>query len=207
MPIPVWSSLDALASRYRLHSSSSKATQSLTDSIQRPRHTAIVPPPTSPSTFASSSYIDSDLTTADQLVLRNLFRDVTSQASSLKDSGKKLEVTDCDHQTADELSALSDPTNRQSEPAAFTTWDSADFPPWIRTYMLQPYVAWACGVVRRPSDVVFLTYIIALLALGVPNMVCLFLHFNWWQVLFQWIFVAYFVGPYSFLMHNDIHGR
>ena len=207
MPVPAWYSMETSASRFPQHTLTSKNTHLSTDLIRKSRYTAGVTTPTLPSTFASLSAIDPGLTTADRLVLHNLLGDVDPQASNPVGSSNTKEGTTSDHQTINELSTLSDPTNRHSVPAAFTTWDSADFPPWIRTYILQPYVAWACGVVRRPSDVVFLTYIVALFAFGVPNIVFLFLHFKWYRALFQWMLVTYLVGPYSILMHNHIHGR
>ena len=207
MPVKTWCSLDVPASRVRQHTSSSKAAQFSTDLFHKSRQAAGVPPPTSPSTIAFLSAIDPDLTTADYLVLRNLLRDVSSPTSTSDDASNVLEGTGRDHHTIKKLSILSDPTNRHSDPAVFTSWDSADFPPWIRTYILRPYITWACCVVRRPSDIVFLTYIVALLALGVPNVIFLFIRFNWYQAILQWMLVVYLIGPYSILMHNHIHGR
>ena len=144
---------------------------------------------------------------ADRLVLRNLLQDARPLEPGPEKSDHEAENLTCNIQTLDDLTALSDPTNASFQPIVFTTWDHSDFPPWINAYVLQPYVIWASNVVRHRSDVVFLTYILVLFAIGIPNMVLLFLRFNWFRAILQWAFVTYFVGPYSILLHNHIHGR
>jgi hypothetical protein len=170
------------------------------------RNAAVLPSASSIRTD-SSSVIDPDLTLADRLVLHNLLQDASSLESSPGKSNHESEDMTRDIQTLDELAALSNPTNGRFQPVVFTTWDNSDFPPWFSTYVLQPYIAWASSVVRHRSDVVFLTYVLVLFTVGIPNIVLLFLHFNWFQAIFQWALVTYFVGPYSILLHNHIHGR
>ena len=154
-----------------------------------------------------SSSIDPDLTLADRQVLRNLQQDARSLEPGTERSADESKDLDRDSQTLEDLAALSSPTSPLFQPIVFTTWDSSDFPPWINTYVLQPYIKWASGVVRHRSDIVFLTYILVLFTVGIPNIVLLFLHFNWFQAVFQWGLVTYFVGPYSILLHNHIHGK
>ena len=154
-----------------------------------------------------SSLVDPDLTLADRLVLRNLLHNppaLEPHAQGFTEEAKDLAR---DIVTLDSLAELSNPADKRFQPVVFTTWDASDFPPWINTYLLQPYIKWASRVVRHRSDVVFLTYILVLSALGIPNIVLLFLRFNWFQAVFQWALVTYFVGPYSILLHNHIHGR
>jgi hypothetical protein len=205
---PIWCSPvgDNSRSRKSSHTSSSKSSPLSPEVLPR---SCFTPPllPSASSTRSSPSFVDPNLTLADRLVLRNLLQDARPLKSGPEKSNHGAENPTCDTQTLDDLAALSDPTNASFQPIVFTTWDYSDFPSWMNAYILQPYIVWASNVVRHRSDVVFLTYILALFAIGIPNMVLLFLHFNWFQAILQWAFVTYFVGPYSILLHNHIHGR
>jgi hypothetical protein len=160
------------------------------------------PPPQKPLVSTSPiSALDTDFTKADRLVLRNLLKDKYG-ATTTNNVNADFKVEPCDEQTLRELKDLT-----LLEPAVFTNYDNEDFPAWINTYLLQPYIARARGLARRDTDIVFLTHLLILTIVGLPNMVSLFLRFNWIQAVFQWAFVAYFTGPYSILMHNYIHGR
>jgi hypothetical protein len=170
-------------------------------------HTTAAIPPTFSTRTSSLASIDPDLTLADRLVLSNLLQDADAPtACSARSRDESADLTG-DSQTLDDLAALSNPNNMRFQPIMFTTWDYSEFPYWFRTHVLQPYISWATGVVRHRSDIVFLTYILVLFTIGIPNLVLLFLHFNWFQAIFQWALITYFVGPYSILLHNHIHGR
>ncbi len=158
-----------------------------------------------PSQFLSA--IDPGLALPDQLVLCNLLREAYPSPPSPEASIDEYKATDHDLQTLNDLTVVSDPTKGQFQPAAFTSWESSDFPPWIRRYALQPYIAWASSIVRRRADVAFLTHILVLSIIGIPNFVLLFLHFSWYRAIFQWVLISYLFGPFSILMHNHIHGR
>lgn len=201
VPTSIWCSPVAGHSRPR------KSSYTSTDVPFNAYRAAALLPPASPNPTSFSSSIDPQLTLADRLVLDNLLQDACTLKSSPQSSEDALEDLSSDVQTLEDLAALSNPANRRFQPVVFTTWDCSEFPSWIHTHVLQPYVAWASSVVRHRSDVVFLTYILVLLSIGIPNMVLLFLQFNWFQAVFQWVLVTYFVGPYSILLHNHIHGR
>jgi hypothetical protein len=207
-PTSIWCSPGDENSRSRKssHASSSKSSPLSPEMLFRPCFRRPLLPSAS-SANSSPSFIDPNLTLADHLVLRNLLQDARPLESGPEKSNHEAQNLTCDTQTLDDLTALSDPTNASFQPIVFTTWDCSDFPPWLNAYVLQPYIIWASNVVRHRSDVVFLTYILALFTIGIPNMVLLFLHFNWFQAILQWAFVTYFVGPYSILLHNHIHGR
>lgn len=170
-------------------------------------HTTAVIPPSSSTRPGSLSSIDPDLTSADRLVLGNLLQDADAPKScSARSSARSADRTS-DSQTLDDLAALSNPNSTHFQLVIFTSCDYSEFPYWIRTHILQPYISWATGVVRHRSDLVFLTYILVLFTIGIPNLVLLFVHFNWFQAVFQWVLITYFVGPYSILLHNHIHAR
>lgn len=170
-------------------------------------YTAEILVPKSPPISASLSAIDPTLSAADRIVLRNLFEDATIHLSGSEGSNGTPSSKERDQQTIIDLSSISNSAQSDFVPFIFSSWHNNDFPPWVRNYILQPYTVWARSVVRRPSDVAFLTYIIPLFIIGVPNMISLFIRFNWYQALLQWMLVTYLVGPYSIVMHNHIHGR
>ena len=209
VPTSIWCFQVTGHSRSRKFSptSSSKSSSLSNDVLFNSYRPVAVFPPTSSPGSGSPYNIDPNLTLADRLVLRDLLQDARPLGSSWEKSNSETKDLTRDIQTLDDLAALSDPRNRRFQPFVFTTWDNSDFPPWISTYILQPYTIWASRVVRHRSDVVFLTYILVLFAIGIPNIVLLFLHFSWFQAIFQWALVTYFVGPYSILLHNHIHGR
>jgi hypothetical protein len=209
VPKSTWCSPTARHSRSRKpsHTSSTKSSSIPTDVLLNSYRTNTVLPPASSTKSKSSSSIDPNLTLADRLVLHALLEDARSLNPCPGRSKDEAGEETSNVQTLDDLAALSNPDSIRFRPVVFTTWDCSEFPPWFSTYVLQPYVAWASTVVRHRSDVVFLTYILVLFAVGIPNLVLLFLHFNWFQAVFQWALATYFVGPYSILLHNHIHGR
>lgn len=170
-------------------------------------HTTAVIPPSSSTRPGFLSSIDPDLTSADRLVLGNLLQDADAPKSCPASSSTRSADRTGDSHTLDDLAALSDLSSTHFQLVMFTSCDYSEFPFWIRTYVLQPYISWATGVVRHRSDIVFLTYILVLFTIGIPNLVLLFVHFNWFQAVFQWVLITYFVGPYSILLHNHIHAR
>jgi phosphoinositide-3-kinase regulatory subunit 4 len=152
--------------------------------------------------LVSTAALETDLTKADRLVLRNLLQDKHGATTTTGNANHDFKAERCDEQTLRELKDLT-----RLEPAVFTNWDNDDLPAWFKLYILQPYITHAKNLVRRDTDIVFITHLLILSTIGIPNMVSLFLRFNWIQAIFQWAFVAYFTGPYSILMHNYIHGR
>lgn len=149
--------------------------------------------------------VDPALTPADSIVLQNLLQDAHApqECSEIK-ADKPLSK---DTETLDTLAALSNPDNRYFQPVVLTSWDSFQVPSVANAYLLRQYINWASNVVRNPSDIVYITHILILFTLGVPNAVFLFMHFNWPQAILQWMLVTYFVGPYSVLTHHHVHGR
>ena len=145
------------------------------------------------------------LTRADGIVLKQLLQDSQDLHQCTNSPSRQLDSTDCN--TLHTLAALSDSCSDQFEPVIFTSWDDNRVPGWANTYLLQPYIRWASTLVRKPSDVVYVSHLLILFAFGIPNFVLLFFHFNWFQALAQWMFITYFVGPYSIISHHHIHGR
>jgi hypothetical protein len=144
------------------------------------------------------THIAPHLTRADTIVIRNLLRDV-----------QHTNTPDDDTSTPDDvgvLSALTDEKDASFEPTVFTNWDLKDLPPVIQA-LLRPYVSWAQTVVRRPTDIVFLTHIILYLSTSVPSAVYLYHQFSYPRALFHWLLQAYYCGPFTLLLHNHIHNN
>ncbi|KAL9114188.1 MAG: hypothetical protein Q9187_007518, partial [Circinaria calcarea] len=74
-------------------------------------------------------------------------------------------------------------------------------------YLLQPYIARASGIVRRPTDVVFLTHIILYLTTSVPSAIYLYHSFSWIHAVCHWLMQAWFCGPFTLMLHNHIHNN
>ena len=110
------------------------------------------------------------LTKPDIIVWQNLKRDIIE--SKQVANGHVLQKTDTQSTkeifTADSdgkstvrlLSNLNNPKSLDFQPTVFTGWDSSDISPWVQNYLVQPYTEWAETVVRRPTDIVFLTHIL-----------------------------------------------
>jgi len=116
-------------------------------------------------------------------------------------------------QLAEEISlleGLNDETDSNFQPTVFTGWDQEDFkrlPASINGYILQPYIRWARTVVRRQTDVVFLTHIILHFTTSVPSAIFLYLHFSWPHAICHWVMQGLYCGPFTLLLHNHIHNN
>ncbi|KAI9808899.1 MAG: Serine/threonine-protein kinase [Phylliscum demangeonii] len=145
-------------------------------------------------------------TTADALVLHNLLADIGRSSSSSSRSGLD---PDADQRTIDQLARLTTAGSADFEPTVLTGWDvasSQQVPGWLYQAVIQPYIGWAQGIVRHPTDVVFLTHLLLYLATSVPSALYLICHrFSWLHGLAHWAMTAYYCGPFTILLHNHIH--
>lgn len=144
--------------------------------------------------------IDPHLTIADTIVLKNLLQDINGP--------EKITGHD-DKTTIDLLTGLNDQASDTFEPTVVATWDLKDLrlPDALRKGLLQPYIAWAQGVVRRPTDVIFLTHILLYLATAVPSALYLFYRFSWLHGVFHWLMIGYYCGSFTLMLHNHIHNN
>lgn len=170
----------------------------------------------------SSSTAPPFFTIADNIVLRNLLNDAGNGKESKttdKDSTRcaPREDSNADDQTSMKLLAdLSDDKQEGFQPTVFTNWDVLDpqedtksqenkSPDFITENILKPYTKWAQGIVRRPTDVVFLTHIIIYLLTLPESVALLFYRFSWIHAFFHFLMVAYYTGPFTLMLHNHIH--
>ena len=144
--------------------------------------------------------IDPYLTTADTLVLKNLLQDIDRLGQTAHGN---------DQTTIDHLTALNDEKSDRFEPTVFATWDLKDIhiPYTLDQYLLQPYIRWAQGVVRRRTDVIFLTHILLYLVTLVPSAAYLFYRFSWLHGLCHWLMTVYYCGSFTLMLHNHIHNN
>ncbi|KAL3424573.1 fatty acid desaturase [Phlyctema vagabunda] len=160
--------------------------------------------------------LDPLLTDPDRRVLEFLIeeiREVQQSATCEREEDTKPSLDKRDSRIAEEISileGLNDETSSSFEPTVFTNWDQADLeklPGPIQKFVLQPYIRWARGVVRRQTDVVFMTHIIIYLSTSVPSALYLFLHFSWPHAIAHWVMQAMYSGPFTLLLHNHIHNN
>ena len=173
------------------------------------------------------AFVDPCLTYPDTIVLRNLLHEVDHQHDDHLDDERTIEL----------LSAFSDPQNDAFEPTIFTSWDlkelpkqpadaqkfspgsvgtkehpevTSNLPPLyqgLQDSLLRSYVSWASKVVRRPTDVVFLTHILIYLSTSVPSAFYLYYRFSWFHGICHWVMTAWYCGAFTLLLHNHIHNN
>ena len=178
---------------------------------------------------------DGALTRADQIVLRQLARDVEAPTSLRmphvcgehleRDSGIGSEVSSnheneaidgccgSESTTVDEdvvrLKAMRDPTRAEFEPTVLLSIDdcAARVHPALDEYVLQPYVRWAGKVARHETDVAMITHLFLYFATSVPSAIILYRHFTYIHGVAHAALQFYYLGTYTLMMHQHIHQR
>ena len=89
-------------------------------------------------------------------------------------------------------------TEVQSDSSLFQT---------LKDSILHRYIKWASTIVRRPTDIVFLTHIILYLATLIPSAIYLYYSFSWLHGIAHLTMVGYYCGPFTLLLHNHIHNN
>ena len=154
--------------------------------------------------------VDTNLTQPDQLVLQYLLKNATSQEKGLESTKTKNQhdhkVREKDLLTA--LEALNDKDDQHFQPTVFCTWDLKDVPchPPVLRKLLHTYIHWASRVVRRPTDVVFITHLALYFVTSLPSAIYLFFYnFTWLHGIIHSGMTGYYFGSYTLMMHNHIH--
>ena len=151
------------------------------------------------------NYVDPALTHPDKIVLQNLTDEIISGYSAAqKDSDNRKPA---DEATIKLLQELNDSQSSAFEVSVFTTWDLQDIPDWLKRWLINPYITVASAVVRRPTDVVFLTHILLYLSTSLPSAVRLYSHFSWLHAIGHWLLQSYYCGSFTLMMHNHIHNN
>ncbi|KAH8904991.1 fatty acid desaturase [Coniochaeta sp. PMI_546] len=108
------------------------------------------------------------------------------------------------------MKAMSDPKHDDFEPTVFVSMDLRDLKrhyPRLSKYVIQPYVNWAEGITRRPTDVVFLTHLLLYSVTSLPSAIYLFWDFTYLHGFLHFAMSFYFMGSYTLMMHQHIHQR
>ncbi|KAI2621278.1 hypothetical protein GGR54DRAFT_630336 [Hypoxylon sp. NC1633] len=129
-----------------------------------------------------------------------------------------------------QMRAVNDPTNDDFEPTVFVSVDLRDLAtrlhPIIYKHVLLPYIKWAQGIARHPrlhsenrpitsrmrlmltssSDVVMVTHLILYFTTSLPSAIWLFYHFTYLHGILHSAMQFYYVGTYTLMMHQHIHG-
>ncbi|KAI9686311.1 MAG: hypothetical protein M1820_010654 [Bogoriella megaspora] len=142
----------------------------------------------------TGAQIDPYLTISDRIVLNVLIND------PLKTPAKKDDAIA-------QLCAINEIGGLKFQPTIFTTWDETDLHPLVNRYLVQPYSCWAQKVVRHPTDVVFLTYIITYFIVSLPSACFLFHHFTYTHGLLHVFWTLWSIGSFTLMMHNHIHNN
>lgn len=145
------------------------------------------------------------LTQSDTIVLDSLLQDAALSKSDINNSPIVICDACSDQKASEQLSNLNDPTNKAFHPTVVTGWDS--FPATLDRLIVKPYTTWASTIVRRPTDVVFLTHILLYLSTSVPSALFLYHHFTWPHALLHWLMQAWYCGPFTLMLHNHIHNN
>jgi hypothetical protein len=142
--------------------------------------------------------LDPLLTPADAIVLQTLIRDASGETKR-KDDGDQAALA-C-------VIGLSDENSTDFQPTVFAAWNIKDIrvPLFFDQAILQPYIRWAQTVVRRKTDVVFVTHTLLYLSTSVPSTAYLFFHFTYTHAILHWIMTTWYSGPFSIVLHNHIH--
>ncbi|KAL8810543.1 MAG: hypothetical protein Q9200_002489 [Gallowayella weberi] len=150
------------------------------------------------------------LTQPDLVVLSNLSRDIhtanRSEPSLESQDDPKTDLPD-DKAAVQLLTNFNDETSENFQPTVFTGWDEKDIPKPIQRYLVQPYTTWAKRIVRRPTDVVFLTHIVIYLTTSLPSALYLFHSFSWPHAIFHWFMQGWYCGSFTLMLHNHIHNN
>jgi hypothetical protein len=115
---------------------------------------------------------------------------------------------DDNQETIAALEALNDPEHEDFDPTVFVAWDlhNVKIPPVIDQFLLQPYIKLGRTIVRSDTDVVLLTHLILYFTTSVPSGLYLFYNFTWIHGVLHWLMQSYYVGTYTLMMHQHIHG-
>jgi hypothetical protein len=118
------------------------------------------------------------------------------------------DVPDYERQTIQDLKDLNNPKSSAFDPTVFVSVDTPNITsPVLRKWVIDPYIRWACGVVRVETDVVMLTHLFLYLFTSIPSALYLFYNFHWWHGMLHPVMQVYYMGSYTLMMHQHIHMR
>ena len=167
--------------------------------------------------------IHPELTELDRIVLTDLLQGVRQKSNTESRNSEKVgasgsqakdasSTVDGQVDTEDAIAALKALNTQKDsafQPTIFTAWDSKDLSPAINKHVVQPYSRFAQGVVRHPTDVVFLTHLLLYSSTILPSAIYLLWpgHFTWSHSILHTVFTMWCAGPFTLMLHNHIHNN
>lgn len=104
---------------------------------------------------------------------------------------------------------MNDASHPDFDPTVFQLWDTPVLRSTLSTslqrYVLQPYLDWAQGVVRVPTDVVMVTHLIMYFTTIVPSAFFLYYRFSWLHGVLHWAMQLWYCGAFTLMKHQHIH--
>ncbi|KAL8676287.1 MAG: hypothetical protein Q9186_007187 [Xanthomendoza sp. 1 TL-2023] len=147
------------------------------------------------------------LTEPDRIVLNHLARGIGQEKKTEPEPSTQPDHLSNDLASApttlELLNSLNDDTSENFQPTVFTSWDHT----WCKRLLVQPYTTWAKRIVRRPTDVVFLTHILIYFTTSIPSALYLYYNFSWPHAMLHWAMQAWYCGPFTLMLHNHIHNN
>ncbi|KAI4629717.1 uncharacterized protein J4E87_002903 [Alternaria ethzedia] len=172
--------------------------------------------------------LDKELTGPDRVVLNILQKEYelheakpaessTDAAEDSDDSGIKHseivtpspeDLQDQEQQAIAYLKKLNDPKSDSFETSVFSSVDEPDIKnPFLRQWIIDPYIQWAKKVVRVETDVIMVTHLLLYFCTSIPSAAYLYINFHWWHAVLHCVMQGYYMGAYTLLKHQHIHMR
>ena len=133
--------------------------------------------------------------------------DLKGSSPQRKSNGPRLTPTLSDENTDLSRSTVLTDHSLEDSSTHIVNAKNSPLPQILYRSLLQPYIEWASKVVRRPTDVVFLTHIILYLSTSVPSAIYLYYGFTWPHGICHWLMQTYYCGSFTLMLHNHIHNN
>jgi phosphoinositide-3-kinase regulatory subunit 4 len=103
------------------------------------------------------------------------------------------------------MNSWNNPTSDVFEPTIFVSWDLHKLPAWLQR-VLTPYISWARSAARHQTDAVMVTHLLLYFSTSIPSAIYLYRNFTWAHGLLHWLMQSWYVGTYTLMRHQHIHG-
>ena len=121
-----------------------------------------------------------------------------------EDAPKEEKYSQDSQSVIQRLKRMTDPAHEEFQPNCFVTLDIDDLrrtlPSWYRKWLLEPYIGWASGLVRSPTDVIMVTHLLLYLTTTLPSVVVLFLQFHLIHAVLHLVMQLYYIGTYTLML-------
>ncbi|KNG44230.1 fatty acid desaturase [Stemphylium lycopersici] len=159
--------------------------------------------------------LDAELTGPDRVVLDILKREYelhenspNGSALDAAEDSDDSDLLDQEQQAIAYLKKLNDPKSDSFEISVFSSIDEPDIKnPFLRQWIIDPYIQWTKHVVRVETDVIMVTHLLLYFCTSIPSAAYLYINFHWWHAVLHCVMQGYYMGAYTLLKHQHIHMR